>query len=59
MILTIKPSLKLAPSLPTLVNVKGKMPRKSLWIAKEKIGGEWTDEITRLIDGIAADLAKN
>ena len=29
-----------------LLNAKGKLPREPLWIAKVKIGGEWTDEIT-------------
>ena len=42
-----------------LFDAKGKLPRETLWMANEKSIREWTDKAAGLIDGIAADLAKN
>ena len=42
-----------------LFDAKGKLPRETLWMAKEKSIREWTDKITSLVDCIPADLAKN
>ena len=46
-------------SFDLLVDAKGKLPREAFGHLFEESIREWTDEVAGLINGIAADLAKN